>query len=62
MSHLHRQFERDGYVVIPGLLSRKEADHYRAEIQKFSGIGGADCGKKIFECPDGVSTPAPAPC
>jgi hypothetical protein len=49
------QFERDGYVVIPSLLSAEEAAHYRAEIQKLSAIGDADWKAKRFECPDGVS-------
>jgi hypothetical protein len=55
MSSLKTRYERDGYVVLPGLLSRSEADFYRAEIQKISGVGDADCGSKVFECPDGVS-------
>jgi hypothetical protein len=50
-----KQFERDGYVVIPGLLSPEEAAHYRIEIQKLSGVGDADFGKKTFACADGVS-------
>jgi hypothetical protein len=50
-----QQLERDGYVVLPGLLSADEATHYRTEIQKLSGIGDADFGKKLFECADGVS-------
>jgi hypothetical protein len=50
-----QQFERDGYVVIPGLLSAEEAAHYRTEIQQLSGIGDAEFPKKLFECADGVS-------
>jgi hypothetical protein len=52
---LQQRFERDGYMVIPGLLSAEEATHYRSEIQKLSGIGDADCGEKMFACADGVS-------
>ncbi len=52
---LRQQLDRDGYVVIPGLLSLAEAAHYRTEIQKLSDIGDADFGNKRFECPDGVS-------
>ena len=50
-----KQLECNGYVVIPGLLSPEEAAHYRTEIQKLSGVGDADFGKKRFECADGVS-------
>ena len=46
-----KQFERDGYMVIPGLLSVEEANFYRAEIQKLSGIGDADCGKSASSVP-----------
>ena len=52
---LKRCFERNGYVVIPGMLSVEEASHYRIEIQKLSGLGDADFAKTQFECPDGVS-------
>lgn len=55
MSDLKTQFEREGYILVPGLLSRAEADHYRAEIIKLSGVGDAEFGKEVFECPDGVS-------
>ncbi len=55
MTDLKRAFEEQGYVVIPGLLSREESDHYRAEIQKVSGFGDAEYGSKLFECPDGAS-------
>ena len=55
MTDLKTQFEADGYVLIPGLLTRAEADHYRAEIIKLSGVGDAEFGKDVFECPDGVS-------
>ena len=46
---------RDGYVVIPGLLTTEEARYYRSEIQKLSSVGDADFGTKRFECADGVS-------
>jgi hypothetical protein len=49
------QFERDGYVIIPGLLSSEEAAYYRSEIQKLSGLGDADSRTTKFGCPDGVS-------
>jgi hypothetical protein len=52
---LQQRFERDGYVVIPGLLSPTEAAYYRTEIQNLSGVGDADFGKKLFGCADGVS-------
>lgn len=55
MSELKRAFEAQGYVVLRGLLTREEADRYRAEIQRLSGVGDADFGREVFECPDGVS-------
>jgi hypothetical protein len=55
MSNLKQQLTDRGYVVLRGLLSPEEADHYRSEIQQLSGVGDADFGKKRFECPDGVS-------
>jgi ectoine hydroxylase-related dioxygenase (phytanoyl-CoA dioxygenase family) len=54
-SNLKQQFEERGYVVIPGLLSPEEVARCRAEIQKLSGVGDEDYGKKVFECPDGIS-------
>jgi hypothetical protein len=55
MTNLAQQLNERGYVVLPGLLAPQEAAHYRFEIQKLSGLGDADFGKKRFECPDGVS-------
>jgi hypothetical protein len=55
MTDLQQQFETRGYVVLRGLLSVEEAAHYRAEIQKLSGVGDSDYGKRLFECPDGIS-------
>ena len=55
MSDTLRQFEKQGYVVVKGLLSPAEAAHYRYEIQELSGVGDADFGKKMFECADGVT-------
>jgi Phytanoyl-CoA dioxygenase (PhyH) len=55
MANLKKQLEENGYVVIPGLLSPEESRHYRAEIQKISGMSDTDFGKKRFECPDGVT-------
>ena len=55
MANLKKQLEENGYVVIPGLLSPEESGHYRSEIQKLSGIGDAEFGKRQFECPDGVT-------
>jgi Phytanoyl-CoA dioxygenase (PhyH) len=49
------RFERDGYVVLRGLLSKDETRKYRLEIQKLSGIGDLDFQSKHFECADGVS-------
>ncbi len=56
MTDLRRQFEERGYVLIRGLLSPEESTHYRAEIQKLSGIGDTDFPEKLFACADGVST------
>lgn len=55
MSDLKQEFEDRGYVVVRGLLSPEEAAHYRAEIQKLSGVGDEDFGTKSFVCPDGVT-------
>jgi hypothetical protein len=55
MNKPKHQFEEHGYVVVRGLLSVDEANHYRNEIQMLSGIGDADFGKKLFACADGVS-------
>lgn len=59
MSNSRDQFQSQGFVVIRGLLSPGEASRYRTEIQKLSGIGDADFGSKVFECPDGVSKNRP---
>ena len=59
MISLKRHLEKHGYVVLRGLLSPHEAAHYRAEIQKLSGIGDADFGTKRFECADGASKNRP---
>ena len=56
MTNLKQHLAERGYVVLRGLLSPEEAAHYRSEIQKLSGVGDADFGKKRFECADGVST------
>lgn len=48
-------FEKDGFVVLRGLLSTDEAQFYRKEIQKLSKLGDADFNKAHFECPDGVT-------
>jgi Phytanoyl-CoA dioxygenase (PhyH) len=55
MTDLRRRFEERGYIVLQGLLSPEEAARYRSEIQRLSGLGDDDFGKKRFECPDGVS-------
>jgi hypothetical protein len=59
MIDMKKEFEERGYVVIPGLLSPDETAHYRAEIQKLSGIGDEDFGKKVYACPDGVTLHRP---
>ncbi len=59
MTDLRRQFETRGYVVIRGLLSVEDAAHYRAEIQRLSGVVDADFGKRLFECADGISKNRP---
>ena len=59
MSNLKQQLVERGYVVLRGLLSPEEAAHYRSEIQKLSGVGDADFGKKRLECADGVSKNRP---
>jgi ectoine hydroxylase-related dioxygenase (phytanoyl-CoA dioxygenase family) len=55
MSDTQKQFEKQGYMVVKGLLSPAEAVHYRHEIQELSGVKDADFGKKMFECADGVT-------
>jgi ectoine hydroxylase-related dioxygenase (phytanoyl-CoA dioxygenase family) len=49
------EFEERGYVLIRGLLAPDEVAYYRAEIQKLSGVGDEDFGKKVFACPDGIT-------
>src|SRR5262249_52471038 len=48
-------FEERGYAVFRGLLTPGEVAFYRAEIQKLSGVGDEDVGKKAFTCADGVT-------
>ena len=55
MTAMKQEFEKRGYVVIKGLLRPEEAAHYRSEIQKRSGVGDQEFGKKMFECSDGVT-------
>jgi hypothetical protein len=59
MKSLGEQFEAEGYVIIKGLLSPEESAHYRAEIQKLSGVTDAEYGKKTFECADGITQNEP---
>jgi ectoine hydroxylase-related dioxygenase (phytanoyl-CoA dioxygenase family) len=55
MADMKQEFEERGYTVVRGLLSPAEANHYRAEIQKLSGVGDEEFGKKSFTCADGVT-------
>jgi hypothetical protein len=48
-------FEERGYAVFRGLLTPGEVAFYRAELQKLSGVGDGDVGKKVFTCADGVT-------
>lgn len=50
------RFERDGYVVLRGLLSSEEAAHYRAELQRLSGLTDADWQGPSWTLADGVTT------
>jgi ectoine hydroxylase-related dioxygenase (phytanoyl-CoA dioxygenase family) len=59
MTEERREFEQQGYAVIRGLLSPEESAHYRAEIQKLSGVRDADFGQKVFTCADGVTQNPP---
>lgn len=49
------KFQRDGYVVIRGLLSSAEVISYREHIIAASGVGDTEFGVSVFEYPDGVS-------
>jgi ectoine hydroxylase len=54
-------FERDGYVLIPGLLSREEAKQYRIRINRVFGLPEEDLDNeriehKTFTRADGVTT------
>jgi len=55
MTALQQHFKDRGYIRIRQLFSSQEANFYRKAIQDLSGIGDADYGSKVFECPDGVS-------
>jgi ectoine hydroxylase-related dioxygenase (phytanoyl-CoA dioxygenase family) len=59
MTDTREQFQERGYAVIRGLLSPDEAARYRAEIQKLSGVGDEDFGKKVFDCGDGITQNPP---
>jgi hypothetical protein len=55
MPDMAAEFEKNGYVIIRGLLSPEESAYYRAGIQKLSGVGDAEFGEKTFACPDGIT-------
>ena len=59
MVDMKKEFEERGYFVVRGMLSLDEASHYRAEIQKLSGVGDEDFNTKKFTCPDGASKNTP---
>jgi hypothetical protein len=59
MVDVKKEFEERGYLVIRRLFSPEDAAYYRAEIQKLSGIGDEDYGKKVFTCPDGITQNRP---
>jgi ectoine hydroxylase-related dioxygenase (phytanoyl-CoA dioxygenase family) len=50
------RFDRNGYVVIRGLLSTEEAAHYRSELQRQSGLGDKDWQGPSWTLADGVTT------
>jgi hypothetical protein len=59
MADIKQEFEDQGYVLLRGLLSSDEAAHYRAEIQRLSGVGDAEFGKRVFAWPDGITQNRP---
>ena len=52
---LREEFERQGFVVVRGLLTLAEAADYRAAVQRLSGVLDADFGTRFFTCPDGIT-------
>lgn len=55
-----QQFERQGYIVLPGLLSAEEAKSYRALLQRISALSDNDARdddlrRKGWKDPDGVT-------
>jgi ectoine hydroxylase len=50
------RFERDGYVVLRGLLSPDEVAHYRGLMNRMSGLTDEDWSRQKWVRNDGVTT------
>src|SRR5690349_24763710 len=58
---LRRRFEKDGYIVVPGLLKPDEVERYKRELQRLSGLDDSSFDidperRKSWTKPDGVTT------
>lgn len=58
--HLKEKFERDGFILIPGLLSAKEVEFYRRRINKIfdlpkTAVTNEDISGKTYLRPDAIT-------
>ena len=51
-----KNFDTNGFAVIPSLLCKSEVAKLRHLITAVSGVNDGDYQSRVFECPDGVST------
>lgn len=54
-SRLRQQFDKEGFAVIPRLLSASQVAQYRLAIQQISGLSDSDFGDQSFACADAFS-------
>jgi hypothetical protein len=60
-AELRRQFEEEGYIVVPGLLKPDEVERYKTELQRLSGLDDSAFDpdperRSTWTKPDGITT------